>query len=97
MCVWVVVHLRGEDAGSKAARNAPLFPESQAKWNGSELTGSYFLRFMPGRRQDQAMLCPESIYSLLVQINQLASSAGFGSAGNVHCSRIRIAQKIPSR
>lgn len=34
----------------KAVQKDPPLPESQAKWNCSELAGSYFLRVMSGRR-----------------------------------------------
>lgn len=48
--VCVAVHLWGEGTGSKAAQNASLLLEAQAKRSCSELAGSYFLRVMPGRR-----------------------------------------------
>lgn len=75
--MWAAVHLHGEDTGNKAVQNAPLLPESQAKRNCSELAGSYFLSAIPGRRQDQGVMCPESINSLLAQINQLVGSVDF--------------------
>lgn len=46
--VWAAVRLHGEGAGSHAVQNTG----SQAKWNCSELAGSYFLRVMSGRRWD---------------------------------------------
>lgn len=59
--MWAAVHLLREGTGSKAEQKAPWLPESQAKWNCSELAGSYFLMAMPGRRCVFGVMCPESI------------------------------------
>lgn len=61
-----------------------LLPESQTKCNCSQLAGSYLLRVMSGRRQDQGIMFPESINSLLAQINPLVGSVALGSTSNIH-------------
>lgn len=82
----------GRGYWEKAVQKAPPFPESQAKWNCSELAGSYFLRVMSGRRQDQGVMFPESINSLLAQINQLVAS-DLGRCMD-HCIGIPIVWEI---
>lgn len=82
--MWAAVHLLGEGTGSKAEQNAPWLPESQAKWNCPKLAGSYFLMVMPGRRWVLGVMWPESINSLLAQINRLVGSVDFRSPGNIH-------------
>lgn len=84
--MWAAEHLQREGTGRKAEPNAPWLPESQAKWNCSELAGSHFLMVTPGGGGFLGVLCPESINSLLAQVNQLVGSVDFGSPGNIRKS-----------